>query len=177
MQFQPIIARPLFFLYKNEFSLFDFQREYIMIFSFRSSTVRPQETAKAANDVDHDRLIEVSLMKLSNLQCMGRTRTERQILFVLEVLQHALFTKSLKKNGKSKKYTNSHNSSNVLFVVSVADLVYFFEQEIYSAIMRSNVDRLPRLWIDLPGGLENAKNIKSETLPFRIKASFTKKKF
>lgn len=64
----------------------------------------------------------------------------------------------------------------VLFLVSVADLVFYFEQEIYSAIMRSNVDRLPRLWIDLPGGLEKAKGIKSDNLPFRIKASFTKKK-
>jgi hypothetical protein len=61
--------------------------------------------------------------------------------------------------------------------VSVADLIYYFEQEIYSAITRSNVDRLPRLWIDLPGGMEKAKGSKfDDKLPFRIKASFTKKK-
>lgn len=73
-----------------------------MIFSFRSSSIRPQEESKKANEIDHDRLIDVSLLKLSNLQCMGRNRTERQSLFVLEVLQGALFTKSLKKNGQSK---------------------------------------------------------------------------
>lgn len=64
----------------------------------------------------------------------------------------------------------------VTYLVSVADLVFFFEQEIYSAMMRSNVNRLPRLWIDLPGGMEKAKEIQSKSLPFRIKASFGKKK-
>ena len=80
------------------------QRQENMIFSFRSSSIRPQEISKAANEIDHDRLIDVSLMKLSNLQCMGRNRTEKQILFVLEVLQCALFTKSIKKNGQSKDF-------------------------------------------------------------------------
>ncbi len=73
-----------------------------MIFSFRSASIKPQETTKTTNDIDHDRLIDVSLMKLSNLQCMGKNRTERQILFVLEVLQRALYKKSLKKHGDSK---------------------------------------------------------------------------
>lgn len=72
-----------------------------MIFSFRSVSIRPQEISKMTNEIDHDRLIDVSLMKLSNLQCMGKNRTERQILFVLEVLQRALFKKSLKKHGDS----------------------------------------------------------------------------
>lgn len=62
--------------------------------------------------------------------------------------------------------------------MSVADLVFYFEQEIFASMTRSCVDRLPRLWIDLPGGIEKAKKekLKSEKLPFRIKASFSKKK-
>ena len=146
-----------------------------MIFSFRSSSSKHQEITKTANEIDHNRLIDVSLVKLSNLQCMGKSRTEKQVLFVLEVLQHALFSKALRENGKGNHKLLGLRYSN-LFVVSVADLVYFFEQEIYSAMLRSNVDRLPRLWIDLPGGLEKAKNATSEILPFRIKASFSKKK-
>ena len=62
------------------------------------------------------------------------------------------------------------------YLVSVADLVYYFEQEIYNAMTRNSIDRLPRLWIDLSGGLEKAKVTKLEKLPFRIKASFSKKK-
>ena len=78
--------------------------------------------------------------------------------------------------GKVRKSCSCIDGYLINFLVSVADLIFYFEQEIYSAMMRSNVDRLPRLWIDLPGGMEKAKDIKSERLPFRIKASFGKKK-
>lgn len=87
-----------------------------MIFSFRSSSIRPQEISKTPNEIDHDRLIDVSLMKLSNLQCMGRNRAEKQILFVLEVLQRALLTKSLKKNGQSNNDCE-YNDSNIVFLL------------------------------------------------------------
>ena len=151
-----------------------------MIFGFRYQPTSPAEHIKNISEVDHNRLIDISLMKLSNLQCIGKSRTEKQILFVLEVLQLSLYKKSLKYNGQGMVefvvvfVFTFHN--NLMFIVSVADLVFYFEQEIYSAIVRNNVERLPRLWIDLPGGLEKAKGIKSDKLPFRIKASFTKKK-
>lgn len=73
-----------------------------MIFSFQSP-FRAQEIIKESNAVDHDRLIDISLIKLSNLHSMGKRRTEKHILFVLEVLQRALFSKSLSINGDSKK--------------------------------------------------------------------------
>lgn len=73
-----------------------------MIFSFQSP-FRAQEIIKESNAVDHDRLIDISLTKLSNLHSMGKRRTEKHILFVLEVLQRALFSKSLSINGDSKK--------------------------------------------------------------------------
>lgn len=147
-----------------------------MIFSFQSS-VRNQELIKDPDSVDHDRLIDISLVKLSSLHGMGKLRTEKHILFVLEVLQRALYSKSIDTNGESKECYIQRTYANLIYsLVSVADLVFFFEQEIYSAMMRSNVDRLPRLWIDLPGGMEKAKEIQSKSLPFRIKASFGKKK-
>lgn len=147
-----------------------------MIFSFQSSA-RNQEIVKDPNSVDHDRLIDISLVKLSSLHGMGKRRTEKHILFVLEVLQRALYSKSIDTNGESKEFYAKIAYSNhlIYLLVSVADLVFFFEQEIYSAMMRSNVNRLPRLWIDLPGGMEKAKEIQSKSLPFRIKASFGKK--
>lgn len=147
-----------------------------MIFGFRSSSIRPNETQQVSSDaIDFDRLIDISLMKLSFLQCMGKMRTERQIVFVLQVLQQSLYHKSLKTLGEGK-YRPSWFSFINIIIVSVADLIYYFEQEIYSGMMRCNVDRLPKLWIDLPGGLEKAKETKPENLPFRIKASFTKRK-
>lgn len=74
-------------------------------FGFRSASVQTHAVMKTTeSEVDHDRLIDVSLLKLSNLQCMGKIRTERQILFVLEVLERALFSKSLKINGDNCKF-------------------------------------------------------------------------
>ena len=73
-----------------------------MIFGFKSS-VRTQDLAKDTNSVDHDRLIDISLVKLSNLHGMGKQRTEKHIIFVLEVLQRALYSKSLITNGESKE--------------------------------------------------------------------------
>ena len=73
-----------------------------MFFSFQSP-FRNQETLKDSNSVDHDRLIDISLMKLSNLHSMGKRRTEKHILFVLEVLQRALYSKSIYINGEGKK--------------------------------------------------------------------------
>lgn len=72
-----------------------------MIFSFKNS-IRNQEIVKDPNSVDHDRLIDISLVKLSSLHGMGKRRAEKHILFVLEVLQRALYSKSIDTNGESK---------------------------------------------------------------------------
>ena len=72
-----------------------------MIFSFRSSSIKPQEPLNTLNDLDHNRLIDISLIKLQKLQLSGKNRSEKQIIFVLEVLQNSLFTKSLKDEGNS----------------------------------------------------------------------------
>lgn len=71
-----------------------------MIFGFQSS-FRSQEIVNNANHIDHDRLIEVSLMKLSSLHGMGKRRTEKNIIFVLDVLERALYSKSLIYNRES----------------------------------------------------------------------------
>lgn len=70
-----------------------------MIFGFRYGNNSTQNPLKDSNEVDHDRLVDISLLKLSHLQSIGKARTEKQILFVLEVLQLALYKKSLKYNG------------------------------------------------------------------------------
>jgi hypothetical protein len=71
-----------------------------MIFGFRSAAVAPQ--ISNISSVDHGRLIDVSLMKLSRLQSMGKSRTERQIVFVLDVLQRALYMKAKEDCGDGK---------------------------------------------------------------------------
>ena len=54
------------------------------------------------SELDYQRLIDVSLVKLSALQRMGTARTERQILLVMEVLQRSLYSKSLQDYGQRK---------------------------------------------------------------------------
>ena len=71
-----------------------------MIFSFQSSIVKSQHDAKDAA-IDYSHLIDISLIKLNNLQSMGKSRSEQHILFVLDVLQQALFLKSINDHGES----------------------------------------------------------------------------
>ncbi len=76
-----------------------------MIFSFKKNKVASTKTAFSANvtnDLDYSKLIDVSLMKLSRLQEMGKARTERQILLVMDVLQWSLYYKSLNDYGQRK---------------------------------------------------------------------------
>ena len=74
-----------------------------MIFGFRTSTVTPQISNANTQEIDHGRLIDVSLRKLSHLQSLGKNRTERQLIFVLDVLQQALYMKAQKDYGESKQ--------------------------------------------------------------------------
>ena len=64
-------------------------------------------------------------------------------------------------------------------IVSVSDLIYNFEMEIMKGMDRSGVEKLPRLWIDLPTSVGRKMMVSaasSQGLPFRIKAAFSKRK-
>lgn len=71
-----------------------------MIFSFQSSINKSQDDVKEGA-IDYSHLIDISLIKLNNLQSMGKSRSEQHILFVLDVLQQALFLKSINDHGES----------------------------------------------------------------------------
>lgn len=71
-----------------------------MIFSFQSSINKSQDDFKEGA-IDYSHLIDISLIKLNNLQSMGKSRSEQHILFVLDVLQQALFLKSINDHGES----------------------------------------------------------------------------
>lgn len=73
----------------------------LMIFGFKSPLLNFKSKKVQENgDIDHTRVIDISLQKLSRLQLMGKLRSERQIVMVLDILQWALYTKSVKDYGK-----------------------------------------------------------------------------
>jgi hypothetical protein len=59
--------------------------------------------SKAPMGADYARFIDVSLLKLSALQRQGKSRSERHIIVVLELLQRALTGKIGLEHGESKK--------------------------------------------------------------------------
>ena len=149
-----------------------------MIFSSFRTAAKFTQTAPAE---DLNEYIDISLLKLSAMLNQGPGRSERQIVFVLEVLQRALTAKIDQKhdNRKQSEVVEKRLLTNSIFVVRVHEKVYLFEQEIYESMERKNIFKLPRLWVDIleddgagahdGTACENINN-------YRIKASFTKRK-